>query len=197
MASRPRNMQWHVPPGAWFQGGPGTAGSGIANVGEDIILDLVSTEGLVAGGSAIPDSQGGRIWIERVVGQYNFSGGEVVAVPHFVHHRVYEADSDGASVGLRNLTTQDDAETSFMWHQVDPFPVGYNNLPLGGWGGQTNLASIATVPFASGRLGHVDIRVGRMLEPGRSLVWHTQISPVPVGAGYGLRAWIRVLLAIL
>ncbi len=179
-------MFWHVPTNAWFDGGP-AAGGGVGNVGADIVIPLVAS-GDDVGERPVNDN----FVIERIVGQYQVTGDESVPVDKYVHSRVYVAESDAASLSLRNLTTADDAETSFLWHQVGPWDTVNDGVRWGDWLGVAAGTPPAT-PWA-GRLGHVDIRVGRRIEGGETLIWHTQFDPTPaIVDTMFLKLWLRML----
>ncbi len=185
--ARNSKMFWHVPSACWYNSSPVALG-GIANVGADIVTTLVNTE---SGEGDVPVND--NFVIERIVGQYMLTGDEVVPTNHFLHSRVYVSDSDSTAIALRSLNTADDAETSFLWHQVDPWHSSWNGDAIGAW--QSD--GVAGSPFATpwkGRLGHVDIKVGRRIEAGSSLIWHTQIQASP-GANdvFYLKLWLRML----
>ncbi len=161
---------------------------GNANVGGDIVVTLISAEG---GEGNRPELD--NFVVERIVGQYQVSGDESAAVNHFVHHRVYVADADAAAIALRNLLQADDAETSFLWHQVDPWANAADADVFGMWGLHAAGQPQAT-PWM-GRLGHVDIKVGRKIQGGRDLIWHTQIvNPPAANNTMYVKLWLRMLV---
>jgi hypothetical protein len=131
--------------------------------------------------------------VERIIGQYMMSGDESVAASHFVHHRVYVADADSTGISLRNLAVGDDAETSFLWHRVEPWAIEYNGDLWGNW----EKGGAATPPATAwqGRHGNVDIRVGRRISGGSDLIWHTQLVPAPAAnLTMYLKLWLRMLV---
>lgn len=194
MARRKSKYFWHTPSVGWHTGGP-EANSGVTNVGRDIVVMLLDTE---AGISDRPEQD--RFVVERIVGQYMFSA--VDNVPSmgdlFLHHRVYVADSDQTAIAIRDLATEDDAETSWLWHQVEYWPVSQYGHQGGGWDRQVNAAGLLVPTPSNGRHGHFDIRVGRLLEGGQSLIWHTQAVKTVAGNDVAdgflfVKHWIRLL----
>ena len=189
MGKRGQRFFWHVPLGGWFPGSPGAPGIN-NNVGGDIISVLVDTEAVQSDRPDIDD-----FVIERVIGQYMLTGSEVVAVDHFVHHRVYVADSDSSSVAVRSLNTADDAETSFLWHRVEAWHENQNADVFGIPWTVAHAAFAATPTPWMGRHGHFDIKVGRRIGGGQSLIWHTELLAAPLGNDtFNLKLWCRVLL---
>ncbi len=179
---------WHVPPAAWLVGGP-ILTTGTANILGDIVVELLSTETVQ---SARPDID--NFVVERIVGQYMITGDEAAAANHFLHSRVYVAEIDATTISLRNLNTADDAETSFLWHQVDPWPNAADGDIFGTWVGDHGAGQPRATP-SNGRLGNVDIRVGRCLEGGEVLIWHTQIDAAPAANDtHFLKLWLRLLV---
>jgi len=181
---------WHVPLGCWSNQYPNAIiGAGAGNSGEDIIQFLVDTETVQ---SDRPDID--RFVVERIVGQYQVIGAETEAAPYMVHHRVYVADADSSSIALRNLGTADEAETSFLWHQVETWNVHWNNGVFGNWAGGNTLTP--TTRQFMGRMGHVDIRVGRAIEGGQILCWHTQFrgAVAPEDDEFDICFWLRILV---
>jgi len=179
---------WHVPgPACWFAGAPIPLG-GVANIGSDIVATLISAEG----------GQGNRpeldnFVVERIVGQYQVTADESVGAFHFLHHRVYVVDADATSIALRTLSEADDAETSFLYHKVEYWDATFDNDPAGNWQVSSG-AGPAPTPW-QGRHGHVDIKVGRRIEGGRDLIWHTQvISPPAADNTFYVKLWLRMLV---
>jgi len=180
---------WHVPgPSCWFVGPPVALG-GNANVAGDIVVTLISAEG---GEGNRPELD--NFVVERIVGQYMFTADESVAVRHHLHSRVYVADADASSIALRVLTQADDAETSFLWHQVDPWDTAQDGTQFGSWNDSGAGARPRVTPWM-GRNGHVDIKVGRQIGGGRDLIWHTTIVNAPAADNtFYLKLWLRMLV---
>ncbi len=182
---------WFCPEwdGQAVQGG---AAPGIPNIGNDIAISLIDTDFADPG-----DPRQDNFVVERIIGQYKVNavtpaeGGDRV-----IHHRVYVADSDSTSIALRNLYTADDADSSFLWHKVDVFAPAMIDSAWGNWGKQGT--SEPPVPFQNGRLGGFDIKVGRRVEEGQTLVWHTQVHQsvaIPLDDDtFFVQLWIRLLM---
>lgn len=187
MGKRKREYFWHVPPGTWYTGSPVVlAGNG--NVVGDIVVPLVDSETTIAIRPQI-----NNYVVERIVGQYMFTADESAPTDRFIHSRVYVADADATSVALRTLDTVDDAETSFLWHQVDPWAITYDTDTFGTWQ-QSGGGNPQSTPW-QGRQGHIDIRVGRRIEGGTSLIWHSQLEPAPpANDTFFLKLWLRFLV---
>lgn len=187
MARKNKKYFWHVPPDAWYSGNPIALG-GNANTNQDIVATLIDTETVQ---SARPDID--NFVVERIVGQYMLTKDASVAANEFWHHRVYVAPTNATAIALRSLNTDDDAESSFLWHQVDPMPTTADGDAWGDWqlapGGNPS-----ATPFM-GRFGHVDIRVGRRLEGGEALIWHTQVVFTPAAnLTHYVKLWLRLLV---
>lgn len=189
--ARKRNWYWYCPEWGGNAVDPNPL-SGVMNVGSNIVIELVNTDFAAPG-----DPRQDNFVVERIVGQYLLTaiataeGGD-----RFVHHRVYQADGDQTSVALRELNTQDDADTSFLWHKVDGWSQSRNGVAWGGWAHPGGLNE-AQVPFEHGRSGHFDIKVGRRIEEGQSLLWHTQLDAAatpPNDNEFGLFLWVRLLM---
>lgn len=172
------HMFWHAP--EWFLGSPSTS-VGIANVGADIIVELVNTEDV---SSLAQDN----FVVERVIGQYKVVSNDATPLSRYLHHRVYVTMGDSASLNLRTLSTADDADTSFTYHKVEHFTVGMHNNVAGSW------AVNEVKQVSEARLGAFDIRVGRLVKEGTSLIWHTEILPTPSDDEFAMQMWVRVLL---
>jgi len=188
VADRKKSYFWHVPPGGWGAISPATPG--VSSIGGDVVIVLVDGESGPI--SAHPEID--NFVVERIVGQYMIMMHALSPPPlgAGVHSRVYVADADVGSVGVRDLESADDAETSFLWHQVDAVDGDANNEPFGNW---ATLARPATdgVGFM-GRHGHLDIRVGRRVEGGQALLWHSQFNPTAVDTAYSVKLWVRLLV---
>ncbi len=182
---------WHVPPGAWATLDPTV--NGVDSVAGDVVILLVDAESGVA--SAHPEID--NFVVERIVGQYMIKMHAVTPPPvgMGIAHRVYVTDADTTSVAFRNLNTADDAETSFLWHQVDAMAEDLNNDPFGSWQRPSSGARPRLTPTPTmGRYGHIDIRVGRRLEGGEALVWHSQSIPAQIDDSWSIKLWLRFLV---
>ncbi len=130
---------------------------------------------------------------ERIVGQMQTVVDQAIPRDHFLHHRVYVAPTNSAATALRSLNSADEAESSFLWHQVEPCSAALNGFVYGTWSGETS--SRPGGRQFMGRFGHIDIRVGRRLEGGEALIWHTQIvNPPAADNTFGLKLWLRLLV---
>ncbi len=177
------NLFWHVP--EWFGGTPGFLG--VDNVGSDIIVELVNTEDVA---SLAQDN----FIVERVVGQYLVTSSEVSPPDRFLHSRVYVTMGDVGSLFTRDLTTADDADTSFMFTKVEPFPAAIANENWGTWTGDSR-SVVRNAGGVNDRLGFFDIRVGRRVDEGTSLIWHSEFTGATPGSGQlHMQMWVRVLL---
>ncbi len=188
--SRKQRFYWHVP--HWSNSGaPLTLGTdplqndAVGNIiGELINSDFAPTA----------DPRQDNFVCERIIGQYLLvapSGAE--GGDRMVHHRVYVAQGDQTTLDVRNLFEADDANTSFLWHKTEGFDSDWVGQPWGTWAvGSTNTPAPA---FLAGRKGSFDIRVGRRIEEGTSLIWHTQFDTGGVTINtWLLHLWCRVLM---
>ncbi len=178
--------QWD---GQAVQGG---AAPGIGNLGNDIAISLIDTDFADPG-----DPRQDNFVVERIIGQYKVNA--ITGAPggdRVIHHRVYVADSDTTSIALRNLYTADDADSSFLWHKVDTFADNQIGQAWGNW--RNGNDAEPQIPFQNGRLGGFDIKVGRRVEEGQTLVWHTQVHQsvaIPLeDEQFFLMLWIRLLM---
>ncbi len=188
MARRSKKYFWHVPPDAWYSGVPDAVG-GEPNTLQDIVVHLVDTETVQ---SARPDID--NFVVERIVGQYQLSKNETTSSDDYWHSRIYVAQTNATATALRSLNSADDAETSFLWHQVDGMEVEADGDVWGSWQARLTGARPVPTPFM-GRNGHLDIRVGRRLEGGEALIWHTQIVAAPTENNVCfVKLWIRLLV---
>jgi len=185
-------MYWHVP--AWYESRiPGANGdaSAFTNVGRDILIPLINTDFAAPG-----DPRQDNFVVERIIGQWQLvSKATALAGDALMHHRVYVADSDSTTVSVRDIYMRDDADSSFLYHHVSGWPNAAVGTGFGSWrlGGSAEPQS----PVMMGRQGHVDIKVGRRVEEGQTLLWHTQVSSsafAPVDDDWELHAWFRVLM---
>ncbi len=189
--SRKQRFYWFVP--KWGEPlATKTPTQGETNVGNDIVVALIDTDFAAPG-----DPRQDNFVVERIIGQYCLSeGASGVQAHRMVHHRVYVADSDSTSIALRDLYTADDADSSFLWHKTEGFGAGWHGDAFGNW--QTS-DTIQPAPTQSmGRQGHIDIKVGRRVEEGQTLLWHTQLEATGVGplvdGSWGLMLWVRLLM---
>lgn len=182
------DRQWHVPSNCWKATGPGGAGTP-SNVGFDIFTVLVGTD--VGGTASVVPGAADEYVCERIIGQYMLVSSQLTPEDFFVHHRVYPTISDAASVALRDLTSDDDAESDFLWHSIEAWRASYNNDSFGNWGPEP-----ADDRYFMGRSGHIDIRVNRRIRQGEALVWHTQLvgAAAPMDDSFFLKLWLRMLV---
>ncbi len=176
------HLFWHVP--HWFSGAP-AATAGILSTGSDVVAALVDEH----------DNQDlgqDNFVVERIIGQYQVTTNDVAgAVDRYIHSRVYVCQADDTTLSLRDLTTVADADSSFLWANVQMFRVAANSTSEGSWlhSGGAGLNQPATE-----RNGTFDIRVGRRVEEGTALVFHTQCFPLVLDNELILKLWVRVLL---
>lgn len=209
MASR---YHWYVP--AW----------GMARLNWQLDPSDLSTYGqslelIVPDGPGADELYEASVRVTRIVGQYRMrivdadsmtTGGGVG--PTTVHHRVYPVSGDGTNFFLRFLHEVEDADSDFMWHQIDELPTEYYQAMGGvptavaaaGWYAvDQNAPSVAMQPFQHGRFGHVDIKVDRTIDEGEALIWRTQFDPggsLPFSAATDvtcqLDLWLRMLIHV-
>ncbi len=183
------DRQWHVPADCWDNGPPG--GIHIPNVADDLATVLISTDS--AANLDVPDAADEYI-VERVIGQWHLHGNQATPASFYIHSRIYPTISDATTVILRDLSTPDDAESDFLWHQVDAWHQSFDTDIFGNWG-QPATAAPESVGFM-GRKGHIDVRVNRRIKQGFALVWHTQLvgAVAPLDNEFNLHLWCRMLL---
>lgn len=200
MARRKHRFFWHVPATAtdpnylwdnWSALAPG--GGGNPNVGADIFLPLVQTnQGAFL--SQMPERD--EFVVERIIGQFMLQAISVTQ-NRMCMHRIYPSQADAGAVALRDLFSQDDAESDFLWNRVEPAPAYLDGDVWGNW--QEPATNSANPAARSGRWhGDLDVRVGRRLRAGECLLWHTQFSTVgggvPTDDTYFLRFNLRILV---
>jgi len=177
---------WHVP--AWFNGLPSATGGAdfVWDATGQIVIPLLETE--TASQSIAPDNY----WVERIVGQYHMTLRDTIGeiTPAFIHHRVYVMPADEVGVDTRDLLEKDDADTSFLMHKVEYGDDNLNGVVKGNW---QELESLTLQPLIS-RNGGFDIRVGRKVEAGEALIWHSQQAISAFVTSGGINMWCRVLL---
>ncbi len=186
-------MYWHVP--AWFNTrDPRALGNATAftNVGVDILIPLINTDFAAPG-----DPRQDNFVVERIVGQWLLVNRATAnGDSALIQHRVYVADSDSTEVPVRDLYTQDDADSSFLYHHVSAWPSEATGSSWGSW--RRAAEAFPSSPSMAGRQGHVDIKVGRRVEEGQTLLWHTQLARqgelVIPDDDWELHAWFRVLM---
>ncbi len=183
---------WYAP--VWTDAGPHNPSTGTNNVGNEIVINLLNTDWNPPG-----DPVADNFVVERVVGQYLLHASMGASdVSRMVHHRVYVAPTDENTVSLREISTLDDADTSFLWHQVDGWGSGWADKTWGSWrqGVTGDPQTLATA--WKGRQGHFDIGVGRFVGEGTSLLWHTELQSSVFGQltddTWALMMWCRVLM---
>ncbi len=185
-----RRFYWHVP--EWSDS------TEPQNLGSNPILNDAAgnlTAELINSDFADPDDPRQDNFVcERVVGQYLMvaaSGAD--GGPRIIHHRVYVVDGDQNVHAVRDLYSQDDANTSFLWHKVEGWDSTWIGQPWGTWA--TGATNTPAPTFERGRKGHFDIRVGRRVTEGQSLIWHTKIDTGGlVTDDFHLHLWCRVLM---
>ncbi len=181
-------LYWHVP--EWNSDNFAGLASGVGNVGGDIVIPLINTDFAAPG-----DPRQDNFVVERIIGQYLLTAAASAAAgSRIIHSRVYVADSDASSIALRSLNTADDADSSFLYHHVGHFDNGAIDKQFGTWqnGGVNEVTGDIG---AAGRQGHFDIKVGRKVTEGETLLWHTQISSLAlVNDTWFIQMWVRVLM---
>lgn len=183
------DRQWHVPQDCWHSGPPGSLGH--LNVGRDIFIPLVVGNTTTVG--ATPDAADEWV-VERVIGQFLIRGDEDPVANRYLHHRIYPTAADDLTVTLRDLTKIEEAESDFLWHQVDPWASAFDGDTWGNW--QLAGNGSPQINAYMGRFGHFDVRVNRRIRQGFALIWHTQLvgSIDPADNEFGIHMWCRVLL---
>lgn len=198
MARRKHRFFWHVPVNAWTVATtmPANGLMGTANVFRDVVIPLVDTNLPAALESDVPERD--QFVIERIVGQYMFHSNEVAGVHRMVAHRIYPVTADASAITIRDLWLQDDAESDFLWHKIDPDVSQANGDQWGSWGKQTTGGSSdANHTLYMGRFGHVDVKVGRRLREGEALIWHSQWTDVGGGEPSSDTKWVSLWLRLL
>lgn len=198
-----RELQWSVP---WW-GSVQTMTYPETNFQAGITAALVDTE--------VYDDQGDQIealttdvWCERIVGQYRLYFDEMSFNAGYesmdFHHRVYPVSQVESGVLDRDLISRIEADSDWMWHHIESFAT-FTELAadqaasLGSWGvydrGGGTGRSVGVRPFQAGRMGHFDIRVGRLVRAGEIIVWKTQPNnnAAPSAGTIGLELWVRTL----
>ncbi len=187
MAKR-KSYYWHVP--VWADVSSPTQGNGVSNVGDDIFVELLNSD------FAPPaDPRQDNFVVERIIGQYMLvSSGTAESGSRIVHHRIYVVDGDQNTHQFRDIFSQDDADSSFLWHLVEGVSASSVGGVFGSW--RKEGANEPQKPFERGRLGSFDVRVGRRVDEGQSLIWHTQLDNQGelVNGTWDLIMWVRVLM---
>ncbi len=183
---------WYAP--IWTDAGPFVPSTGEANIGNEIVVNLLNTDWAPPG-----DPIADNFVVERVIGQYMLhSSASAADVDRIVHHRVYVAPSDETTVSLREISLLDDADTSFLWHHVEGFNAGWAGENWGTWRTPNDGQYSATGSSWKGRHGNFDIGVGRYVGEGTSLLWHTSLQSSSFGQlvddTWALMMWVRVLM---
>lgn len=158
-----------------------------------MVLVLVDSEEPTGDEPVVPERD--DFVIERVIGQHMIFSGEPVAAQYFLHERVYVTDVSPGAVSLRDLSSEREADTSFLWHQVTAWSAGWNNDTWGNWVA-SGLFTDNPGTSRIGGPGFRDIRVGRRVLEGQALVYHWQLegAGVPTDSTFTLYPWFRTLL---
>lgn len=179
---------------SWEGGGP-TQG-GLANVGVDIVLPLVQTAEPAGADPEVPDDD--YFVVERIVGQWYLRSEQAIGRNYHVHERVYVVESGANFYALRDLVSREQADTSFLYHNVTAWMGG--GWTADTWGNWQN-GSTDVIPAVqnAGQHGPLfrDIRVGRRIAEGESLIYHWQFAGTidPEDDDFFCKSWIRVLLS--
>lgn len=185
------DLFWHVP--VWDENRPPTNQLGVPSVGKNAFVELVQTD--TASSNLAPDNY----WVERIVGQvlYQRIAVEPDSGSWFVHSRVYVTPASTTGIVLRDLASADDADTSWMMH-TNQLMFETTTGETGNWQQAAGAGTPDTYTAPMPRKGSFDIRVGRKVAEGESLIWHAQIEPTIlanlIDAQLNMRMWIRVLL---
>lgn len=186
------DLFWHVP--VWFEGKtPANAVGSVQSVGANLFVELLETD--TASSNLAPDNY----WVERIVGQVLFqrNTAESDSGNWYLQHRVYVTPASNTGIVLRDLSLADDADTSWMFNKTELMLEGVGGTTQGDWSPTVSNPS-PTFNAAMSRNGGIDIRVGRKVSEGESLIWHSQIiaevSGNLVNSQLVMKAWIRVLL---
>ncbi len=127
--ARKHSFFWHVPGvDSWYSSSPGGGGV-IINQGKDIILVLVDSEEPAASEPVVPSDD--EFVVERVIGQWNLEGTQATSRNYYVHERCYVVQATQAQVAVRDIAAADEADTSFMYHQVTAWSALYNGGHVG------------------------------------------------------------------
>lgn len=188
------DLFWHVP--RWYDSvttPTAVTGDVFSNVGVNAFAELVETD--TASQNLSPDNY----WVERIVGQvyYQRLSTEPDSKTWYLHTRVYVTQASNTGIVLRDLTLADDADTSWMMHKVEVM-FDSQTTSVGNWGQPDtgNTADTYTPPMS--RKGSFDIKVGRKVSEGESLVWHNQIKAEVeadlIDGTLRVKMWCRVLL---
>ncbi len=175
------HLFWHVP--HWFEGAP-AAGAGIQNVGDSMLAALVDEHDITHLGQD-------NFVVVRVIGQYQYNMTAAVALDTYIHSRVYVTTADSTTVALRDLDARDDADSSFLWHNIELYRTQQNNSPAGSW---LNSSSASVNQPSQTRNGSFDITVNRRVEEGTAMVFHGQTSPGFPDNEFALKLWVRLLM---
>ncbi len=189
MAKRKSRYFWHVPNNGWHSSNPNPQ-LGVGNTNDDIVVPLIDSEIIPV--TATPEHD--QWVVERIVGQWLLTSQEDAPVQHhYVHSRIYPVSADSVSVAIRSLQLAEEAESDFLWHHVSPWPTTFDTDTWGNW--QTSGAGNPSGETYMGRFGHFDVRVGRRIEQGTALIWHTQMVPAPTADNdFFLKLWLRLLV---
>lgn len=204
MASR---LNWEAP----FWGTVSSAGWDMQASNDGITAVLADTYVYDEMGHRVEQVEG-PLWIERVVGQARLRfvfadlAGGVSGVDF--HHRIYPVSTDDLDVFDRDIQSQGEADSDFMWHKVEYADLNTIENGASAFGGDWLLfnGTHAQKPFADGRNGYFDVKVGRYLREGEALVYKVKGATIPNGGSWtaqwdsggssfcALDLWVRVLL---
>lgn len=194
MAKRKPNFFWHVSDQAWTQADAG--GPGIPNVLRDIVLILVESMEPLADEPVVPSND--EFVVERVIGQWKMNGLETAgATTRMFMERCYVTTGNAESVALRNLWTDDEADTSFLFTKTNVWVASHDGDALGNWTGQGLNNHVNDLHASPVGLFYRDIRVGRRIKEGEMLVYHWQFNDsvtIPSSGSYWVQPWIRTLV---
>ena len=191
--ARKKNFFWHVAPFGWFDGRPDNAAD-IQNTGLDMVLVLVDTEEPTGDEPFVPEND--SFVVERIIGQWKLSHFPLTGSDEwFVHERVYVVDAEPGAIAIRDLASNREADTSFLYHQVTAWHNNWNSDRWGNWRSQVP-NTIGTMGYRMGGPNFRDIKVGRSLREGQALIYHWQLVglPQPADNAFHLQCWFRTLL---
>lgn len=176
------NLFWHVP--VWFNGPPDAGEGDATNIGANAAVALIDEHDIVHIGQD-------NFVCERIIGQYQYTAEQAIAADRYIHSRIYVCQADDTTLALRDLNTAADADSSFLWHNVEQFQVAQNNTSLGSWA--SSGSSGQNQPSAM-RNGSFDIRVNRRVNEGTAMIFQGAIFPIPINLEFHLKMWCRLLI---
>jgi len=194
MARKNKGFFWHVGEGMWSDGAPGVQSSTVTtNNGIDIVVVLIDTVEPAAAEPVVPEND--NFVVERIIGQWQLRSTAAIARDAFIHERIYLAQVAPASISVRDLASQEQADTSLLWTQVTPWSAEWNNDSWGNWQGASVVSDRPGI-FRAGGPNFRDVRVGRRISEGEALIYHLQIeaSTPPADNEFHLEMWMRCLV---